>query len=92
MKLETTIPEEYLGDVMGDINKKRGRILGMDPQEDGTQVIMAEAPYAELFEYAIDLRSMTQGRGSFEMEFVRYERVPHDQAEKIIEKAKEDEE
>lgn len=92
MKLETTIPEEYLGDVMGDINKKRGRILGMDPQEDGTQVIMAEAPYAELFEYAIDLRSMTQGRGSFEMEFVRYERVPQEQAEKIIEEAKKDEE
>ncbi|MFM1602005.1 elongation factor G [Helcococcus ovis] len=87
MKLETTIPEEYLGDVMGDINKKRGRILGMEPQEDGTQVIIAEAPYAELFEYAIDLRSMTQGRGSFEMEFVRYEQVPKEQANKIIEEA-----
>ena len=87
MKLETTIPEEYLGDVMGDINKKRGRILGMEPQEDGTQVIIAEAPYAELFEYAIDLRSMTQGRGSFEMDFVRYEQVPKEQANKIIEKS-----
>ncbi|MFM1543777.1 elongation factor G [Helcococcus ovis] len=87
MKLETTIPEEYLGDVMGNINKKRGRILGMEPQEDGTQVIIAEAPYAELFEYAIDLRSMTQGRGSFEMEFVRYEQVPKEQANKIIEEA-----
>ncbi|MFM1581919.1 elongation factor G [Helcococcus bovis] len=87
MKLETTIPEEYLGDVMGDINKKRGRILGMEPQEDGTQVIIAEAPYAELFEYAIDLRSMTQGRGSFEMEFVRYEQVPKEQSNKIIEEA-----
>ncbi|QZO76591.1 elongation factor G [Helcococcus kunzii] len=87
MKLETTIPEDYMGDVMGDINKKRGRIIGMEPQEDGTQVIIAEAPYAELFEYAIDLRSMTQGRGSFEMEFVRYEQVPREQTDKIIEEA-----
>jgi len=87
MKIQTTIPEEYMGDVMGDVNKKRGRIIGMEPQEDGSQVIIAEAPYAELFEYAIDLRSMTQGRGSFEMEFVRYEQVPHEQAEKIIKEA-----
>lgn len=87
MKLETRIPEDYMGDVMGDINKKRGRILGMEPQEDGTQLIIAEAPYAELFEYAIDLRSMTQGRGNFEMEFVRYEQVPKDAAERIIAEA-----
>lgn len=87
MKIETTIPEEYLGDVMGDINKKRGRILGMEPQEDGSQIIIAEAPYAELFEYAIDLRSMTQGRGSFIMDFERYEQVPGDKAEKIIEES-----
>lgn len=91
MQLEITIPEEYLGDVMGDINKKRGRISGMDPQEDGTQIITAEAPYAELSEYAIDLRSMTQGRGSFEMEFIRYEQVPRDQAEKIIQEANKEE-
>lgn len=91
MKIETTIPEEYLGDVMGDINKKRGRILGMEPQADGSQIIIAEAPYAELFEYAIDLRSMTQGRGSFEMEFERYEQVPKDAVEKIIEEANREE-
>ncbi|NLW52163.1 MAG: elongation factor G [Tissierellia bacterium] len=88
MKLVTTIPEDYMGDVMGDINKKRGRILGMEPQEDGTQQIIAEAPYSELFEYAIDLRSMTQGRGEFSMEFVRYEEVPSMYADKIIEAAK----
>lgn len=91
MKIVTEIPEDYMGDVMGDINKKRGRILGMEPQEDGTQQIIAEAPYSELFEYAIDLRSMTQGRGEFTMEFARYEEVPHLQAEKIIEAAKKSE-
>ena len=84
MKLVTRIPEDYMGDIMGDINKKRGRILGMEPQEDGTQEVIAEAPYSELFEYAIDLRSMTQGRGEFTMEFVRYEEVPQMYADKII--------
>lgn len=88
MKVEVLIPEEYMGDIMGDMNKRRGRILGMDPQPDGTQLVIAEAPQAELFEYAIDLRSMTQGRGSFTMEFVRYEEVPANIAEKIIEEAK----
>ncbi len=91
MSIVVNIPEAYMGDVMGDINKKRGRILGMDPQEDGSQQIVAEAPYSELFEYAIDLRSMTQGRGSFTMEFVRYEEVPAMYADKIIEDAKKDE-
>lgn len=84
MKLVTRIPEDYMGDIMGDINKKRGRILGMEPQEDGTQEVIAEAPYSELFEYAIGLRSMTQGRGEFTMEFVRYEEVPQMYADKII--------
>ena len=87
MKVVITIPEEYMGDVMGDMNKRRGRILGMDSQEDGTQVVTAEAPHAELFEYSIDLRSMTQARGDFEMEFIRYEEVPANVAEKIIEEA-----
>ena len=71
MKVEILIPEEYMGDVMGDMNKRRGRILGMEPQEDGYQLVIAEAPQAELFEYAIDLRSMTQARGSFTMEFIK---------------------
>ena len=85
MKVEVTIPDDYLGDVMGDMNKRRGRILGMDQQNDGTQVLIAEAPQAELFSYLIDLRSLTQGRGTFSMEFVRYEEVPQNIAEKIIE-------
>ena len=88
MKVEITIPDAYLGDVMGDINKRRGRILGMDQQADGSQLLIAEAPQGELFEYAIDLRAMTQGRGNFSMEFVRYEQVPHEVATQIIEKAK----
>ena len=88
MRVEILIPEEYMGDVMGDMNKRRGRILGMEPQGDGTQLVIAEAPQAELFEYAIDLRSMTQARGSFTMEFLRYEEVPANIAEKIIEEAK----
>lgn len=91
MKIVVNIPESYMGDVMGDINKKRGRILGMNPQEDGSQEIVAEAPYSELVEYAIDLRSMTQGRGAFTREFVRYEEVPAMYAEKIIEESKKEE-
>ena len=88
MRLEIIIPEDYMGDVMGDMNKRRGRILGMEQTEDGSQKIIAEAPQAELFEYAIDLRAMTQARGSFTMEFVRYEEVPGNIAEKVIAEAK----
>ena len=87
MRVEVTVPDEYMGDVMGDMNKRRGRILGMD-QHAGEQLIMAEAPQAEMFEYAIDLRAMTQGRGSFTMEFERYEEVPAHLAEEIIEARK----
>ena len=88
MKVEVLVPEDYMGDVMGDMNKRRGRILGMEPQEDGSQLIIAEEPQAELFEYPIDLRSMTQARGSFTMEFIRYEEVPSEISEQIIEEAK----
>ena len=88
MAVEVAVPDEYMGDVMGDMNKRRGRILGMDQQPGGGQLIMAEAPQAEMYEYAIDLRAMTQGRGSFTMEFVRYEEVPAQLAEEIIEKSK----
>ena len=84
MKLEITVPENYMGDVMGDMNKRRGKILGMEPQEDGSQKIIAEAPQAELFDYSMVLRSMTQARGNFEMEFVRYENMPQSIAERII--------
>ena len=92
MRVEVLVPEDYMGDVMGDMNKRRGRILGMEPQADGSQLIIAEAPQAELFEYAIDLRSMTQARGSFIMEFLRYDEVPANIAEKIIEEANADKE
>lgn len=92
LKVEINIPEDYMGDVMGDMNKRRGRILGMEQQDDGSQIVTAEAPHAEMFEYAIDLRSMTQARGSFTMEFTRYEEVPSNIAEKIIADSKADKE
>ena len=88
MSVDITIPEDYMGDVMGDMNKRRGRILGMEQLEDGSQKVTAEAPHSELFEYAIDLRAMTQARGSFTMEFIRYDEVPSNIAEKIIAEAK----
>ncbi|MEA5093636.1 MAG: elongation factor G [Sedimentibacter saalensis] len=83
-KVEISIPDEYLGDIMGDMNKRRGKILGMEQQDDGTQHVMAEAPMAEMYTYAIDLKSMTQARGSFEMEFLRYDEMPFIMAEKVI--------
>lgn len=85
MKLEIKVDEKYMGDVMGDMNKRRGKILGMEPQEDGSQIISALAPESEVLTYSIDLRSMTQARGSFSMEFEKYEEVPKDLTEKIIE-------
>lgn len=84
MKLTITIPDEYMGDVMGDMTKRRGKILGMDQAAGGKQILEALAPQAETFKYAIDLRSMTQGRGFFEMEFDGYQEVPGNIAEKII--------
>lgn len=85
MKLEIRVDDKYMGDVMGDMNKRRGKILGMEPQEDGSQIISALAPESEVLTYSIDLRSMTQARGSFSMEFEKYEEVPKDLTEKIIE-------
>ena len=87
MHVEVLVPDEYMGDVMGDMNKRRGRIMGMN-QVDGMQQLVAEAPHAEMFKYATDLRSMTQARGSFIMSFERYEEVPANVAQKIIENAK----
>lgn len=88
MKIEVIIPEEYMGDVMGDLNKRRGKILGVEILDDGSQKVVGEAPHSELFEYAIDLRSMTQARGEFVMEFDRYEEMPTNIAEKVIEESK----
>lgn len=89
MKLEIRVPETHMGDIMGDMNKRRGRILGMDPQADGSQIIIAEAPLAEVLTYAIDLRSQTSARGSFSMDFERYEEVPKEITQKVIEAHKE---
>ncbi|NLZ39020.1 MAG: elongation factor G [Firmicutes bacterium] len=83
MKVEVTVPEEYMGDVMGDINSRRGRIEGMEPRM-GVQVIKAVVPLAEMFGYATDLRSRTQGRGTYSMEFSHYEEVPKNLADEII--------
>lgn len=92
MKLEIYVSDDYMGDVMGDMNKRRGKILGMEPMADGGQKLLAVAPQAELFDYAIGLRAMTQARGSFVMHFEKYEEVPAHLANKIIEahKAEED--
>ncbi|MDD3874463.1 MAG: elongation factor G, partial [Methanosarcina sp.] len=89
MHVEVIVPDEYMGDVMGDMNKRRGKILGMEPQVDGQKVI-AEVPQSEMFKYAIVLRSMTQARGTFSMEFERYDEVPVHLAEKIIAEAQKD--
>ncbi len=86
MSLKIVFPEEYMGDITGDLNTRRGRILGMD-REEGMQVLKAEAPLAEVFTYATQLRSITQGRGSFEMEFTRYEAVPSNIAQQIQDEA-----
>ncbi len=87
MKLKITVPEEYMGDIMGDINKRRGKILGIELGSRGKQIIYAQAPQAETFKYAIDLRSMTQGRGYFEMELEKYSELPNQLAQKVIENA-----
>jgi len=83
MNLTITVPEAYTGDITSDLNTKRGRVLGMNPA-NGINVIEAQAPYAELLRYALNLRSLTQGRGSFVMEFDHYEEVPAHLSQKII--------
>ena len=87
MNVEVTVPENYMGDIMGDLNSRRGRIQGMVPGQ-GLQTIKAQAPMAEMFNYAIDLRSMTQGRAFFSMNFSHYEEMPHQEMEKVITAAK----
>ncbi|HIE28431.1 TPA: elongation factor G [Candidatus Poribacteria bacterium] len=83
MDVEISVPEEYMGDIIGDLNSKRGRVMGME-QVGNRQVIKAQAPLAEMFRYSIDLRSMTSARGSYTMEFAYYEQVPDEVAVKII--------
>ena len=85
--LKVLIPDSMMGDIIGDINKRRGRILGMNPVAGGLQEVEADVPMAEMGSYAVDLRSMTQGRGSFTLEFARYEEAPPNVAEKVIAEA-----
>ena len=92
MELSIIVPEEYIGDIMGDINKKRGRVIGMESHKNTKQKITAEAPMAETFKYANDLKAMTQGRGYFEMKLLKYEEVPYDLAKKIIDETNKDKE
>ncbi len=87
-ELKVTVPDNYMGDVIGDLNKRRGRVMGMTPTGDGEQIIEAEVPMAEMTSYAIDLRAMTQSRGSYTFHFVRYEDCPPAAQEKAIAAAK----
>lgn len=90
--LEVVIPDKYMGDVIGDINKRRGRVLGMNPIGKGLSQVEADVPMAEMHKYATDLRSMSHARGKFTFEFVRYEDAPANVAEKVIEEAKKNKE
>jgi elongation factor G len=83
MRVKVTVPEDHLGDVMGDINSKRGKVLGMEG-EGTLRTVNAEVPMAEMQQYAAELRSLTSGRGTFEMEFDHYEEVPHNEAQAVI--------
>ncbi len=87
-ELKVTIPDSYMGDILGDLNKRRGRIMGMNPTGGGDQIVEAEVPMAEMMTYAIDLRSMTQSRGTFTLHFIRYEECPAAAQEKAIAEAK----
>ena len=91
MRVEIMVPDEFTGDVIGDMNSRRGRIQGMTPQGDGATSINVEVPQAELLEYATELRSQTQGLGSFTMEFDHYEEVPQHLMERVIEVTKQQE-
>ena len=84
MELEVVVPRRFTGDIMGDLNSKRGKIQGMDQTGGGKQRIRALVPQAEVARYAIDLRSMTGGRGAFTMTFDHYEEMPQNLASKVI--------
>ena len=86
--LKATVPDSNMGDVMGEVNKRRGRVMGMSPAGHGVQVVEAEVPMAEMADFATFIRQITQGRGSFEFSFVRYEDCPANVAQKVIEAAK----
>ena len=86
MKVEVVTPEDYMGDVMGDLNRRRGLPQGMEDSPSG-KVIRAEVPLAEMFGYATDLRSMSQGRATYSMEFEKYNEVPQNVADTVMKKA-----
>ncbi len=89
MNVEVNVPESQMGDVMGDLNSRRGRVQGMEPIEgEGRELIKAQVPLAEMYTYSIDLRSISRGRGMFTMEFSHYDPVPHDLQEKIVAESK----
>ena len=86
MKVEVVTPEDYMGDVMGDLSRRRGQLQGMDDSPSG-KVIRAEVPLGEMFGYATDLRSATQGRATYSMEFAKYSEAPATVADEVIKKA-----
>ncbi len=88
--LKVYVPDNYVGDIMGDLNKRRGRVMGIEPATEGVQVILAEVPFAEMTDYVIALRAATQGRGKFDFDFIRYDEVPQSLTDKIIAEAKND--
>ena len=88
MKVEVVTPDAYMGDVIGDLNSRRGRIQGMNERGPGTQVVLAEVPLATMFGYATDLRSRTQGRATYSMQFSHYEAVPASVQEEVVAKVR----
>ena len=90
--LKVYVPDNFVGDVMGDLNKRRGRVMGIEPAEDGSdnQIVLAEVPFAEMTDYVIALRASTQGRGRFDFDFIRYDEVPSSLTDKIIAEAAKD--
>jgi len=88
MELEILVPEKYMGDIIGDINSKRGKIISMTPTDNKKQLIKATVPQSESFNYTIDLTSLTQGRGRFTQKFSHYEELPPNLSQKIISERK----
>jgi elongation factor G len=87
LELEVLVPDEYVGDILGDLSSRRGRVVGTDPVGTGRTLVRATAPEAEAVRYAIDLRSMTRGKGSFARRFSHYEELPPQLAAKVVEEA-----
>ena len=91
MELEIVVPDNYMGDIIGDINSRRGKIISITPSDNKPKTIKANVPQSETFNYTIDLISITKGRGFFKQEFSHYEEIPPNLAEKIIEERQKEE-